>query len=868
MGKFESGCLTIHSIPGEVIMAEARASKSVPIPLTLLPWVLLVAVGWLIGPHSGWGQSANDPSRTRDQPLPEATPGSSIEFSCELPDGVKVEFVGLAKMSTDEKDAKSWWKPDGSPKRFAPAYWGGLTAGGEREYVRTIFHVHGINDTNAVTVTSAMSSNHQVVPAVGDPLIANYGVIDIFPPDKTTSTFVVGVATEPRSSIRFLDVNGKRLPPSADAPPDPIAEDITIETIGDVTFGVRQVDGQTTFITPGDRIDTDGTQVTYRIPSEWQKVDLQISAIDKEGNSYPGDVTVSLEPKEELRNTTRVVKLFSLPISEVDHFEYQFRLFRSWVTYEGVSLQPGKTDVKVSSRSIPKGTAATAPIKNVADPATNVALATGLGVPVSERKGIAVIGQIDIDSDGKSDRDRLHQKINVAGFVIGDEIDDDGNLLIQDSVNWPSTRFFVIGTFERFTDEKHRDRVIAQLTRMRNEARANGVRTIKLADFIAYIYRIRNTDEYANLLTSMMHEPSENLLTRLLKGTETKQPEIVKLIDNGYDSNGSPLKQVDTGTEQYVIVSALVQPLVNPTGRQIEKEALPQCAFIFDLEGRHVATIGGRVNKTDNYSPDRIDVLSLGPEEDWFVRITRFEKRPPFEYATEYHRIGESIVNSIRILHYANSSPWSRGPAPNTRYGTLYFDFPSVKDKFVSRETANTSKGVAVAPVILWNGDRNCFVGPAEQIAKGKLLYKVDRQWSGQFEDLSPGPDQIVVAGGTRQEGNWHSWHTVLQQNTEAMINITIPQKDGQTKQIQKLLKPGASYISLEIISGGVPGMHLYINDDREFFSLPADPDERLIPHPPIVQVLNPGNSITLFQQPLKYSEDEITMEVRLLNTK
>ena len=106
--------------------------------------------------------------------------------------------------------------------------------GGEREYVRTIFHVHGINDTNAVTVTSAVSSNHNVVPDVGDPFIANYGVIDVFSPDKTTFTFVVGVATEPRSSIRFLEVNGKRRPQSAEDPPDPIAEDITIEKIGDV----------------------------------------------------------------------------------------------------------------------------------------------------------------------------------------------------------------------------------------------------------------------------------------------------------------------------------------------------------------------------------------------------------------------------------------------------------------------------------------------------------------------------------------------------------------------------------------------------------------------------------------------------------
>jgi hypothetical protein len=89
---------------------------------------------------------------------------------------------------------------------------------------------------------------------------------------------------------------------------------------------------------------------------------------------------------------------------------------------------------------------------------------------------------------------------------------------------------------------------------------------------------------------------------------------------------------------------------------------LPECVFVFDSDGKPVAALGGEIGTTGAGSPDRIDILCLGPEEDWFVRVTRFQENGPFEYQSVYYRIGESVVPSLKYYHYANSNSWSNGP--------------------------------------------------------------------------------------------------------------------------------------------------------------------------------------------------------------
>jgi len=106
---------------------------------------------------------------------------------------------------------------------------------------------------------------------------------------------------------------------------------------------------------------------------------------------------------------------------------------------------------------------------------------------------ISIIGPIDLDQDGRSDREQFHQMMALAGCEIDNEVDDDGNRTPPDGKITVQTRFLVRGDIPDPTDAVNDDerariaRINGHLTEMRDEARANGVRVIKLNDFLAYI---------------------------------------------------------------------------------------------------------------------------------------------------------------------------------------------------------------------------------------------------------------------------------------------------------------------------------------------------------------------------------------------
>ncbi len=141
-------------------------------------------------------------------------------------------------------------------------------------------------------------------------------------------------------------------------PLDPIKEDITIEKVGPETWG-QHVAGYGPIIDPVGPGDEQGgrktvtTQVTLRVPLKWRQVDLRLFAVDKAGKSHPVDLTVRLEPNEENADYTRLAKILPISFDLVDHFEYQFRLYRHWVTFENISLRKGEiTKVNINPETI------------------------------------------------------------------------------------------------------------------------------------------------------------------------------------------------------------------------------------------------------------------------------------------------------------------------------------------------------------------------------------------------------------------------------------------------------------------------------------------------------------------------------------
>jgi hypothetical protein len=110
---------------------------------------------------------------------------------------------------------------------------------------------------------------------------------------------------------------------------------------------------------------------------------------------------------------------------------------------------------------------------------------------ITER--ISVIGDIDLDNDGRNDREEFHQMLATAGCVIDNEVDDDGHRIPADGKVTVLTRFLVKGEIpdrgEAQTDEEkvRADNFVKSYKEMEDEARRNGVRVVKLSDFLAYI---------------------------------------------------------------------------------------------------------------------------------------------------------------------------------------------------------------------------------------------------------------------------------------------------------------------------------------------------------------------------------------------
>lgn len=263
--------------------------------------------------------------------------------------------------------------------------------------------------------------------------------------------------------------------------------------------------------------------------------------------------------------------------------------------------------------------------------------------------------------------------------------------------------------------------------------------------------------------------------------------------------------------------------------------------------------------------------MNLGPEEDWFARVMRGEKNEPFDYQTEYYRLANPVVQSLRCFHSPNSSPWSNGPEKIARYGTLYYDLPNKSDSFTGNTVGTTPNGVAVSGNIIWDGDHNRFVGVATQHVQGKPLNRVDAEWSRDFEPLDPKPNQLVVAGGAREYDHWYGWQTVVPDKFEALVTLTIPQRDGPPKMIEKKLRPGLQLVQLQAKPNeNAPSASVELRisqdrkDDKQTFELPHSLGDRPAIHPPIVQVLNPDESKRLLSRPLKTSSEALIVEIKL----
>ena len=122
------------------------------------------------------------------------------------------------------------------------------------------------------------------------------------------------------------------------------------------------------------------------------------------------------------------------------------------------------------------------------------------------RENFSFVGVIDLDGDGKSDRQKLHELVAAAGATIDNEVDDEGkrirymkfpNDFVDHGEGVPgidvNTKFLVIGEIPDIAlaakdeDKDRIGRILKHRKALGDEAKQQGVRIVNLNDFLSWI---------------------------------------------------------------------------------------------------------------------------------------------------------------------------------------------------------------------------------------------------------------------------------------------------------------------------------------------------------------------------------------------
>lgn len=104
------------------------------------------------------------------------------------------------------------------------------------------------------------------------------------------------------------------------------------------------------------------------------------------------------------------------------------------------------------------------------------------------------VGIIDLDNDGLSDRELLHEILKTNNAEVEIEVNDEGELNREDARLTVNSKFLVIGnipdpsSFAGFDEKQAQAKKIQdQLSKLTDEARKQGIRDVSLRDFLSFM---------------------------------------------------------------------------------------------------------------------------------------------------------------------------------------------------------------------------------------------------------------------------------------------------------------------------------------------------------------------------------------------
>jgi len=382
--------------------------------------------------------------------------------------------------------------------------------------------------------------------------------------------------------------------------------------------------------------------------------------------------------------------------------------------------------------------------------------------------------------------------------------------------------------------------------------------------------RVSAAESPAATLAALVEQPTLARLRRLLNASEIDESEPVSLLASDRprpDKIGGPVWRIATDTGVLTVVTAKARPrrlTVSPD----QARNVPEAAYLFDESGKLIEQFGGDYSLTD--SPENVEIVNLGPQEDWFIRVTRFDKQPPFNFCTDYYRIAAKPIQSLRHFHYPNSNPWSDGPYPEVRYGTLYFKLTGLDPPERCGGVLGKSENNVLMPrEIAWDGNHNRFRGAVTQTVNDRVAYLVDTEWSREFEPLDRKANQLLAVGGARGRDAFYDWQILVPADTSATVTLTMPDPadNATAKSITRTLRPGLHMVSLTVkpdVKAGHTDLKLYIGEMHEEFRVAAVPTDDPPEATPVIQVLDPAKTARLIEVTLAPSDRHISLKVGL----
>lgn len=384
-------------------------------------------------------------------------------------------------------------------------------------------------------------------------------------------------------------------------------------------------------------------------------------------------------------------------------------------------------------------------------------------------------------------------------------------------------------------------------------------------ELLAAGFLVAQDELRADLLDQLIDDQRVELFKELLEASGPGELEPIELVEPAADSHGKkfgPVWRIPIEDRTLTVVLADVRsPQMNGTG--LEQRA-PRAAFLFGPQGKLIATLGG--HQRPNGSADFVDVTNLGPVEDWFIRVMAFEKNPPFDFRTDYYRVAAKPVESLRFFAYPNGNPWSYGPETIVRYGELFFN--SLNGPALPFATLGmTSDQVPMPRSIIWDADENRFRGAAAETVDGRPLYRVDTEWSREFEAIKRKPEQLLAFGGPRDYDSWRTWTVLVPLGTEARITLGLPESEAARKPdaLVKTLRPGWHIVELQVKPDGErTSVQWRIDETKESFGLPGVPADEQPKAPPIVRLLDPAANMTVAEVEITGAETRVNLILRL----